>query len=368
MKKALCILLILFLAVSMLPTAAASEPIELYDLYALYDELFIRCLDGETEMTINVLPECRKGISSDELWDGLWTVFFEAFDNRYKVTYSELSNGTMRVYVTNAHLRDGIRMYYASIGSGSVTLSSDEKKALNIVQSAVKDMLHKYEYGSIPLETAIYDYICDHLEFNWNGDDPRYYSSAYGILHGQGCCQVYADLFYLMTSMAGFYPQYICGKANNGSHLWNTIGIGDENMMVDVTYGDMGNNYPPYHYYMNFGLDRRGDRTWSKYVFPYPFAQKTKDDHTFYSNQSSNTGYVAKDLKDAAEYIVWKAQRNEKTVEVLIKGKKFSDDSIHNAIWQALKARRISLKNKDWLLWNKQINGDSVLVLRWTKF
>ena len=53
MKKALCILLSLILAISILPAAAASEPIELYDLYALYDELFSRCMDGDTEMTIN---------------------------------------------------------------------------------------------------------------------------------------------------------------------------------------------------------------------------------------------------------------------------------------------------------------------------
>ena len=368
MKKVLCVLLSLILLLSLIPAAFAGEPVELYDLYSLYDELFNCCMNGDTEITINVLPECRKGISNDELWEGLWSVFIEAFSINYKITYSELNNGTLRVNGSNAHLRDGIRMYYAYIGYSEAKLSSDEKKALSIVKSAVDKMLEKHEYGSIALETAIYDYICDHLEYNWKEDDPRYYSTTYGILHGQGCCQVYADLFYLMSAMAGFYPQYVCGKANNGSHLWNTIGVGDKNMMVDVTFGDMGNGYPPNHYYMNFGLDRRGNRTWSKYVFPYSFAQKTSDDHSFYCNQSSNTGYVAKDLKDAAEFIVWKAQRGEKTAEILIKGKTFSDKSIHNAIYQALKTKRVSSKNKDWQLWNMQKDGNTVIVLRWTKF
>ena len=67
MKKALCILLILILVVSMLPTAAASEPIELYDMYALYDELFIRCLDGETERLVVAARRLRNGEAADRL-------------------------------------------------------------------------------------------------------------------------------------------------------------------------------------------------------------------------------------------------------------------------------------------------------------
>ena len=168
--------------------------------------------------------------------------------------------------------------------------------------------------------------------------------------------------------MAGFVPQYVCGKAP-GSHLWNAIAIGGENVMVDVCFGDMGGNYPPSHYFMNFGVDRKEKHTWSKYVFPYSYAQTTDDSHSFYCNQSANTGYVPKDLNDAATYFVWKAQHGQMVAEVLMKGKTYSDNkTIHDAIYQALRNQGYSTNNKNWRLWNLQKGNDTVILVEWTQF
>ena len=159
-----------------------------------------------------------------------------------------------------------------------------------------------------------------------------------------------------------------CGKAP-GAHIWNHIGIGGENRMVDVTFGDMGGNTPPNHYFLNFGEDRKDTHTWSKDVYPYPFARTTDDSYSFYCNQSDNTGYVARDLNDAAEYFVWKAQQGHKSAEVIIKGKTWANDNtIHNAIQQVLKKNRYSANSKKWTLWNMKKGKNTILVIRWDRF
>ena len=78
--------------------------------------------------------------------------------------YWQAADGTCYVKLYDIKLRSGLKMLAAYYNGDQSRLTSNEKKALQIISKAVDDMALKYPRGSVDLELAIYDYICDHLE------------------------------------------------------------------------------------------------------------------------------------------------------------------------------------------------------------
>ncbi|MDO5409034.1 MAG: transglutaminase domain-containing protein [Lachnospiraceae bacterium] len=106
---------------------------------------------------------------------------------------------------------------------------------------------------------AIYDYICDNVEYNTNtGDGISYLTrcSAYGaLMKGGSNCRGYALLFYRMALKAGVDVRMITGSVtmdgNSTPHEWNIAKIGSLYYNVDANWEDnIGGSTKWYFYFL----------------------------------------------------------------------------------------------------------------------
>ena len=98
------------------------------------------------------------------------------------------------------------------------------------------DSLNLKEMNSYDKLKAIYDYICDNVEYGYQN------SSAYAAANGSSNCRGYALLFYRMALDLGFDARIVSGRVVGGNydnyHEWNIVKVGNKYYNVDVNFGD----------------------------------------------------------------------------------------------------------------------------------
>ena len=130
---------------------------------------------------------------------------------------------------------------------------AEETAMLSMVMDSL-NLNTKTEYGKIK---AIYDYICQHVTYdyaNLNNDsyDLKYTSYA-ALMDGTAVCQGYATLFYRMALEAGLDARIITGYGGDGGaggggpHAWNIVRLKGLYYNVDCTW-DAGRD--PYDFFL----------------------------------------------------------------------------------------------------------------------
>ena len=126
--------------------------------------------------------------------------------------------------------------------SGSVTYemnyaadAAKEKEAAAATESALASLAldGKSEYEKAK---AIYDFICDNIEYDFTYQEISHSSYA-AIVLKKAVCQGYSSLFYRMALSAGLDCRVITGVSNNEEHGWNIVRIGGKWYNVDSTFG-----------------------------------------------------------------------------------------------------------------------------------
>ena len=370
MKRLIALFLCVFMLVPLTPAYAAVED-WVADINGISAKVLEWCMqEHETEMTLTLPASAIRGMTDDEIRIAVRDALDEYCTEDCSVYRSTTSDGGMKVRITNISLRPGLLMAEAYWNGKTDRLNADEKKCLRQLTSITDGFVRQYGYATLDTELAIYDYICNHVEYRTypDGDSRRKQctSAANALLYGWGNCQAYADLFFLMTMMTGFDSGYVSGEGNGGAHLWNTISIGGELVMVDVTYGDNGDsNYPlPDHYFFNFGRDRLGTHTWSKAVFnPEYLARKTNDAYSYYNGKNNRNGKIVDDLNSAARYCVSQIKKGNKYTEVLVKTTVRNSDALNTAIKKALGSTQA-----DWTFNYNSYDGNFLILFNWKKY
>lgn len=114
-----------------------------------------------------------------------------------------------------------------------------DKKVSEIIESLGLEDKTNYEKIS-----AIYDYICDNVDYTVSADDDNISRTAYSALvEGKAVCQGYCVSLYRLLLEAGIDNRIIFGDgvAPDGSknaHTWNIVELHGEYYYVDVTWGD----------------------------------------------------------------------------------------------------------------------------------
>lgn len=130
---------------------------------------------------------------------------------------------------------------------------AEETAMLSVVMDSL-DLNTKTEYGKIK---AIYDYICQHVTYdfaNLNNDDyDLKYTSYAALVNGTAVCQGYSVLFYRMALEAGLDARIISGYGGDGGsggggpHAWNIVKLKGLYYNIDSTW-DAGRD--PYDYFL----------------------------------------------------------------------------------------------------------------------
>lgn len=175
------------------------------------------------------------------------------------------------------------------------TTESQELK-LQEKLAAISEELNLGDRSNYEKVVAIYNYICDHVAYDYEHDADDSYGlkrTAYGaIFNGKANCQGYAVLFYRMALAEGIDCRIIGGYGKNRSHGWNIVKLDNYYYYVDATWdAEQGmrtyflkgqNNFP----------DHTPDAEYKGYDFTSRYPVDTND-----YKPNSTSGSCGKNLK-----------------------------------------------------------------------
>lgn len=175
------------------------------------------------------------------------------------------------------------------------TTESQELKLQEKLTAITKE-LNLDDRSNYEKVVAIYNYICDHVAYDYEHDADDSYGlkrTAYGaIFNGKANCQGYAVLFYRMAVAEGIDCRIIGGYGKNRSHGWNIVKLDNYYYYVDATWdAEQGartyflkgqNNFP----------DHTPDTEYKGYDFTNKYPVDTKD-----YKPDSTSGSCGKNLK-----------------------------------------------------------------------
>ncbi len=141
-----------------------------------------------------------------------------------------------------------IELTYYTSASQETKLSQEISKVLSSLNIAGKSNTCKI--------CAIYDYICQNVEYDYdhlnNDDYLLQYTSYAALVNKKAVCQGYANLFYQMCLAAGVTNVRVddgnaYGGSTSGGHAWNLIKMGNKWYYADPTW-DAGYSFGQYEY------------------------------------------------------------------------------------------------------------------------
>lgn len=119
------------------------------------------------------------------------------------------------------------------------TTAEQELELTNQIQSLL-DQWDLYDATDYEKISAIYDYICNHISYDFDHLDlgagylPMFTAYA-AMMDGTAVCQGYASLLYRLALTLGVDARLIAGDSG-GPHAWNIVRIGSVYYNVDSTW------------------------------------------------------------------------------------------------------------------------------------
>jgi len=102
------------------------------------------------------------------------------------------------------------------------------------------DLLDVYTASDYEKVSAIYDYICANVVYDYAGlaaqESKLIYTAYAALINGTSVCQGYANLFYRLALELGVDARLIFGKGNGGNHGWNIVKLNGKYYNLDATW------------------------------------------------------------------------------------------------------------------------------------
>ncbi len=131
--------------------------------------------------------------------------------------------------------------------------------------------------------SAIYEYICDNVEYDYEhleaeqypGEYPLMYTAYGALMNKSAVCQGYAMLFYRLMLEAGVEVRLVSGAVDGVGHSWNIVDPENKNEYyhIDCTYGSTTDKV----FYFLMGSDDVSDRSIDTDLSFYPISQTRYD-------------------------------------------------------------------------------------------
>ena len=150
--------------------------------------------------------------------------------------------------------------------------------------------------------TKIHDYICNHVDYEYNSKEEQIYTAYGALCTGKAVCQGYAVLFYRLCKEAGLSVRIISGTGNGGPHAWSIVRIGSKYYNVDCTWD--GQDAATYNEFLlkseadfrdhtreswKVAGSRYLDYTSAEFNAQYPMTEKSWDESTTYAHSEETT-------------------------------------------------------------------------------
>ena len=177
-----------------------------------------------------------------------------------------------------SYSKDGSYCYVTYTYTMTYYTTAEQESEMDAAAAAVISDLSLDGKTSYEKLSAIYDYICDNVTYDYaNLNDSSYmlkYTAYAALINKTAVCQGYTVLFYRLALMAGVDARAIRGTGNGGGHAWNIARIGSLYYNLDSTW-DAGRSV--YSYFLrceaNFGDHTRdGQYTTAEFNSAYPMS------------------------------------------------------------------------------------------------
>ncbi len=160
--------------------------------------------------------------------------------------------------------------YYSNAG---------QEAAMDTAVADLLDTLDVYDGTDYEKVRAIYDYMCQNIDYDYvNLDDSTYklkYTAYAALINKTSVCQGYAVLFYRLALELGLDSRIITGP----DHTWNIVKIGSKYYNLDATWD--APRYPYYEYFLqcpeNFKSHTRDPQFTGDFEIEYPMASRDYD-------------------------------------------------------------------------------------------
>ena len=263
-----------------------------YDSAVLY--LRKQMVSRETEINLN-FPESWFTSHKDGLY---WDLLYDAMKCDDSSTGQE-GDALLYGYA-------GCNVSYSTAGYIKYTMAyhsnaEQEAKLTEAVASAMTT-LQLNGLSEAKKITKIHDYICNHVDYEYNSKEEQIYTAYGALCTGKAVCQGYAVLFYRLCKEAGLSVRIISGTGNGGPHAWNIVRIGSKYYNVDCTWD--GQDAATYNEFLlkseadfrdhtreswKVAGSRYLDYTSAEFNAQYPMTEKSWDESTTYAHSEETT-------------------------------------------------------------------------------
>ena len=248
----------------------------------------------ETEITLN-FPASWFDSHKDELY---WDLLYDA------MKCDESSTGQDGDALLYGYA--GCNVSYSTAGYIKYTMAyhSNAEQEAKLTEAVAVAMAKLQLNGLSEAKkiTKIHDYICNHVDYEYNSKEEQIYTAYGALCTGKAVCQGYAVLFYRLCKEAGLSVRIISGTGNGGPHAWNIVRIGSKYYNVDCTWD--GQDAATYNeFLLKSEADFRDhtreswpvagshclDYTSAEFNAQYPMTEKSWDESTTYAHSEETT-------------------------------------------------------------------------------
>ena len=263
-----------------------------YDSAVLY--LRKQMVSRETEINLN-FPESWFASHKDGLY---WDLLYDAMKCDDSSTGQE-GDALLYGYA-------GCNVSYSTAGYIKYTMAyhsnAEQEAKLTEAVAAAMEKLQLNGLSEAKKITKIHDYICNHVDYEYNSKEEQIYTAYGALCTGKAVCQGYAVLFYRLCKEAGLSVRVISGTGNGGPHAWNIVRIGSKYYNVDCTWD--GQDTATYNEFLlkseaDFSDHTREswevagnhylDYTSAEFNAQYPMTEKSWDESTTYAHSEETT-------------------------------------------------------------------------------
>ena len=263
-----------------------------YDGAVLY--LRKQMVSRETEINLN-FPESWFTSHKDGLY---WDLLYDAMKCDDSSTGQE-GDALLYGYA-------GCNVSYSTAGYIKYTMAyhsnSEQEAKLTEAVAVAMAKLQLNGLSEAKKITKIHDYICNHVDYEYNSKEEQIYTAYGALCTGKAVCQGYAVLFYRLCKEAGLSVRIISGTGNGGPHAWNIVRIGSKYYNVDCTWD--GQDAATYNeFLLKSEADFRDhtreswpvagshclDYTSAEFNAQYPMTEKSWDESTTYAHSEETT-------------------------------------------------------------------------------
>ena len=272
--------------------ASAGQYFSDYDSAVSY--LRKQMVSRETEINLN-FPESWFTSHKDGLY---WDLLYDAMKCDESSTGQE-GDALLYGYA-------GCNVSYSTAGYIKYTMSyhSNAEQEAKLTEAVAMAMTELQLNGLSEAKkiTKIHDYICNHVDYEYNSKEEQIYTAYGALCTGKAVCQGYAVLFYRLCKEAGLSVRIISGTGNGGAHGWNIVRIGSKYYNVDCTWdGQDATTYNKYLLKSEADFKDHTRKSWkvagshyldytsAEFNAQYPMTEKSWDESTTYAHSKEAT-------------------------------------------------------------------------------